>query len=146
MKACFLTACNFQTFGSSSFAGFIDEISSHFVQTFFSTHLGQKVYFQISQPFTNVIITFPSLQFKQVSLVQISSMQPGSHSECETRCDMSGCKCITEHNMKDIDHLLITSTSGDHLSCFCGKFKVRGFVLSHTLQIIIVINLFRVSH
>ncbi|XP_076303892.1 cubilin isoform X1 [Lasioglossum baleicum] len=52
-----------------------------------------------------------------------SSSERRPNNPCETKCGDSGCHCVSNESLENMDHLLLVSETGHIVTCFCGNYQ-----------------------
>ncbi|XP_015187832.1 PREDICTED: uncharacterized protein LOC107072421 [Polistes dominula] len=64
----------------------------------------------------------PATNQSVIITVESSSKQI-SNSLCETKCGDSGCHCVSNKSLENMDHLLLVSETGHVVTCLCGNYQ-----------------------
>ncbi|KAI4502360.1 hypothetical protein M0802_002272 [Mischocyttarus mexicanus] len=64
----------------------------------------------------------PATNQSVIITVESSSKQI-SNSMCETKCGDSGCHCVSNKSLENMDHLLLVSETGHVVTCLCGNYQ-----------------------
>ncbi|XP_031770800.1 uncharacterized protein LOC100871724 isoform X3 [Apis florea] len=52
-----------------------------------------------------------------------SSLKQSPDSPCKTKCGDSGCQCVSNKTLENMDHLLLVSETGHIVTCLCGNYQ-----------------------
>ncbi|XP_033195811.2 uncharacterized protein LOC117159777 [Bombus vancouverensis nearcticus] len=52
-----------------------------------------------------------------------SSSKQGPNNPCQTKCGDSGCHCVSNITLENVDHLLLVSETGHIVTCLCGNYQ-----------------------
>ncbi|XP_017762965.1 PREDICTED: uncharacterized protein LOC108552808 [Eufriesea mexicana] len=52
-----------------------------------------------------------------------SSSKQSPNNPCETKCGDSGCHCVSNKSLENMDHLLLVSETGHIVTCLCGNYQ-----------------------
>ncbi|XP_047355629.1 uncharacterized protein LOC124951361 isoform X2 [Vespa velutina] len=64
----------------------------------------------------------PATNQSVIITVESSSKQI-SNNLCETKCGDSGCHCVSNKSLENMDHLLLVSETGHVVTCLCGNYQ-----------------------
>ncbi|KAK1131632.1 hypothetical protein K0M31_017922, partial [Melipona bicolor] len=54
-----------------------------------------------------------------------SSSKQSPNNPCQTKCGDSGCHCVSNMTLENVDHLLLVSETGHIVTCLCGNYQVN---------------------
>ncbi|XP_017787734.1 PREDICTED: uncharacterized protein LOC108570386 [Habropoda laboriosa] len=52
-----------------------------------------------------------------------SSSKQSPNNPCETKCGDSGCHCVSNKSLENVDHLLLVSETDHIVTCLCGNYQ-----------------------
>ncbi|KOX73813.1 hypothetical protein WN51_13891 [Melipona quadrifasciata] len=52
-----------------------------------------------------------------------SSSKQSPNNPCQTKCGDSGCHCVSNMTLENVDHLLLVSETGHIVTCLCGNYQ-----------------------
>nr|XP_003706760.1 PREDICTED: uncharacterized protein LOC100877900 [Megachile rotundata] len=64
----------------------------------------------------------PAANQSVIIRVEGSSKQ-SPNNPCETKCGDSGCHCVSNKSLENMDHLLLVSETGHIVTCLCGNYQ-----------------------
>ncbi|XP_025833954.1 uncharacterized protein LOC108735205 [Agrilus planipennis] len=109
--------CDVVYYGSKSpLAGMMENPTSKY---FFV--VGRLICKQVFKPSANQSVELTILGMENVS----------KKAQCMTECgDITGCLCVPQSSLDEVDHLLIVDENGLNVGCVCGQFEKDWFPIS----------------
>lgn len=78
-----------------------------------------------------MILRYNKIQYERNFIFLKVKAQTNQSSEkfCKTLCGDSGCRCVSQLPLNDIDHVILASESNHVIICLCGNHQVKLYII-----------------